>query len=145
MKMQMDRTGVFSLVSIAVLLWASGCSTLHKSDSATLQGTWQGTEIGGKTEGACYIAFSGNNVDYRGADTNDWCKGTFTLREDTDPKQIVCVTTACSYPPDIGQTIHAIYRIEAGTLKVTGNAPGNPDVPSGFEAPGARQFEFRKN
>ena len=53
-------TGVFSLVSIAVLLGALGCSTLHKSDSVTLQGTWQGREIGGKTEGPCYLAVSGD-------------------------------------------------------------------------------------
>jgi len=137
-------TGVLSLVSIAVLLGALGCSTLHKSDSATLQGTWQGREIGGKTEGACYIVLSGNNAEFRGADTNEWYKGTFSLREDTNPQQLVCLTTGCSYAPCIGQTVYAIYRIEAGTLKLTANEPGNPDVPSGFDAPGARQFEFRK-
>jgi uncharacterized protein (TIGR03067 family) len=137
-------TGVLSLVSIEVLLGASGCSTLHKSDLATLQGTWQGREIGGKTEGACSLVVSGNNGEYRGADTNEWNKGTFSLREDTNPRQIVFLSTACSYAPCIGQTVHAIYRIEAGTLKLTANEPGNPDVPSGFDAPGARQFEFRK-
>ena len=141
----MRRTaGVLNLVSIAVLLGAAGCSTLHKSDSATLQGTWQGKEIGGKTEGACYLVVSGNNVEFRGADTNEWIKGTFSLREDTNPRQMICLATACSYPPCIGKTVYAIYRIEAGTFKVTGNEPGNPDVPSGFDAPGARQFEFRK-
>ncbi len=137
-------TGVFSLVSIAVLLGALGCSTLHKSDSVTLQGTWQGREIGGKTEGPCYLAVSGTNAEYRGADTNEWNKGTFSLRQDTNPRQIVFLSTACSYAPCIGQTIHAIYRIEAGTLKLTANEPGSPDVPSAFDASGARQFEFTK-
>jgi uncharacterized protein (TIGR03067 family) len=137
-------TGVLSLVSIAMLLGAWGCSTLHKSDLATLQGTWQGREIGGKTEGVCYFVVSGNNAEFRGADTNEWIKGTFSLREDTNPRQFVCLTTACSYPPHIGKTVYAIYRIEGGTVKLTGNEPGNPDVPSGFDASGARQFEFRK-
>ena len=140
----MRRTaGVLSLVSIAVLLGASGCSTLPKSDFATLQGTWQGKEIGG-TEGACSVVVAGNNAEFRGADPNDWLKATFSLREDTNPRQITFVTTACSYPPHIGKARYAIYRIEADTVRLTANEPGNPDVPSGFDAPGARQFELRK-
>ena len=135
---------VLGLVSIAVLLGVSGCSTLHKSDSATLQGTWQGKEIGGKAEGACYLVVSGNNAEFRGADTNEWYKATFSLRADTNPRQVVCFTTGCSWPPCVGKTMFAIYRIEAGTVKVTVNEPGNPDVPSAFDAPGARQFEFWK-
>ena len=141
----MKRTvSVLSLVFIAVLLGASGCSTLHKSDSATLQGTWQGKEIGGKTEGPCSLVFSGNNVEFHAADTNGWIKGIFSLREDTNPKQIICLATACSNPSCVGKTVYAIYRIEAGTFKVTGNEPGNTNVPSGFDAPGARQLEFWK-
>jgi uncharacterized protein (TIGR03067 family) len=136
--------GVLSLVSIAVLLGALGCSSRHKSDLATLQGTWQGKEIGSKTEGVCSIVVSGNNVEFRGADTNEWYKATFSLREDTDPKQIVCSTTACSHPPYVGKTAYAIYRLEAGTLRLTVNEPGSPDVPSGFDAPHARQFELTK-
>jgi len=132
------------LASVAVLLGALGCSTLHNSDSAALQGTWQGREIGGRTEGPCYMVVSGTNAEFRGADTNEWWKGTCSLREDTNPRQLVCLTTACSDAPSVGQTLHAIYRIEAATLKLTANEPGNPDVPSRFDAPGARQFVFTK-
>jgi hypothetical protein len=37
---------------------------------------------------------------------------------------------------------YAIYRIEAGTFTLTGNEPGNLEVPSSFDAPGSRKFVF---
>ena len=135
---------VFNLVFIASLLTGAGCSTMHKSDTAALQGQWQGKEIGGKTEGVCYFTVSGNNAEFRGADTNEWLKGIFILRADTNPRQLVSLTSACSSPECVGKTVYAIYRIEDGTLKLTGNEPGNPEVPASFDASGARQFEFRR-
>ena len=131
-------------VLIAILLGVGGCSTLRKSDTAGLQGTWQGKEIGGKTEGACYIFVSSDTAEFRGADTNEWYKATFTLREDTNPKQIVCLTTGSPYPPMIGKPRYGIYRIEDGMVRITINEFQNPTVPARFDAPGARQFEFRK-
>jgi uncharacterized protein (TIGR03067 family) len=132
------------LVIIAILLGAAGCSTLRKSDSASLQGTWQGKEMGSKTEGVCYVVVSGDSAEFRGADTNEWYKATFTLREDTSPRQIVCLTTGSSYPPMIGKPRYGIYRIEDGIVRLTINEFENPTVPPRFDAPGARQFEFRK-
>jgi hypothetical protein len=132
------------LIIITMVLAAAGCSTLRKSDSASLQGTWQGKEIGGKTQGFCFVVVSGDTAEFRGADTNEWYKATFTLREDTDRKQIVCVTTGSSYPPMIGKPRYGIYRIKDGVVRLTINEFDNPSVPSSFHAPGARQFEFRK-
>jgi uncharacterized protein (TIGR03067 family) len=123
---------------------ASGCSTLHKSDSVTLQGTWQGQEIGRPMEGTCRLVISGNALEFRGADTNEWYKGTFALREDTNPRQLIGKMTDCPADEYIGKTVYAIYRIEAGTLTLTGNEPGNPEVPSSFDAPGSRKFVLRK-
>jgi hypothetical protein len=45
----------------------------------------------------------------------------------------------------IGKTACAIYRVEGGTLTLTGNEPGNPEMPSGFDAPGARHFVLNQN
>jgi hypothetical protein len=42
----------------------------------------------------------------------------------------------------VGKTAHEIYKIENGELTITGNEPGNPAVPSSFDAPGARQMVF---
>ena len=140
------RKNILSIISIVELLWASGCSTLHKSDLATLQGTWKGQEIGGNTEGSRYLIISGNAIEFQGANNDDWCRGTFTIREDTNPRQIVGVITHCHMPQHIvGKTVYAIYRVEGDTLTVTGNEPGNPNVPSGFDAPGARHFVLKRD
>ena len=141
----MRRTaGILSLVSIAVLLGASGCSTLHKSDSATLQGTWGGREIGATPESPRQLVFSGKQFDYRGANSNDWAKGTFTLREDTQPKQLLVTLTECGPVQYIGKTSCMIYKIEDGTLTATANEPGNPAAPLSFDAPGARHMVFKR-
>jgi uncharacterized protein (TIGR03067 family) len=137
-------TTLLGLILTTLLLGALGCSTLRIQDTARLQGAWQGREIGGQRPGPCYILISGTNADYRGVDTNEWIKGTFSLREDKNPKQFICVVNACFDESCIGRTINCIYQLDAGTLKLTGSEPGNPDFPSDFDASGARQFEFIK-
>jgi uncharacterized protein (TIGR03067 family) len=141
----MKRTAsILSLVSIAVLLGATGCSTLHKSDSATLQGTWKGQEIGVSTEGECCLVISGNNLAFVGVNTNEWYKGTFSLREDVNPKLVVYSITDCPAPRYNGKTSYALYRIENGTLTITANEPGSPVAPSSFDAPDTRRLVLKK-
>ena len=86
---------------------------------------------------------AGANLEFHGADPNEWYKATFTLHEDTTPKQLVAVITECPIPQYVGKTANAIYRIENGTLTLTGNEPGNPAVPVAFDAPGTRQIVFK--
>ena len=40
-------------------------------------------------------------------------------------------------------TGYAIYELRDGTLTITGNEPGNPAVPAGFDASGARKLVFK--
>jgi uncharacterized protein (TIGR03067 family) len=141
----MRTKDILRFVSIVALLGAAGCATLHQSESAALQGTWKGQEIGGNTEGSRYLIISGNMIEFQGANNDDWCRGTFTLREDTNPRQIVGTVTQCHSPRYIGKTARAIYRVEGDTLTVTGYDPGNPEVPSGFDAPGARHFVLKRD
>ena len=135
---------VLTLVSLAMLLAAAGCSTMHPSDSATLQGKWDGREIGATPETPRTLVFSGNQFDYHGADTDDWGKGTFTLRADTQPKQLLVTLTECGMAQYVGKTACMIYKIEDGTLTAAANEPGNPTAPSSFTTPGARHMEFKK-
>jgi uncharacterized protein (TIGR03067 family) len=123
---------------------ASACSTLRKSDSATLQGTWSGREIGATPETPRQLVFSGKQFDYRGASPDDWGKGTFTLREDTRPKQLLVTLTACGPAQYAGKTCCMIYKIEDGMLTAAASEPGNPAAPPSFEAPGARHMVFKK-
>src|SRR5512138_1025185 len=66
-------------LAVTVVLAASGFSA-YASDSSALQGKWKGPEAGRPTEGACLLTVSGNTLEFRAADTNEWYKGTFTPR-----------------------------------------------------------------
>jgi uncharacterized protein (TIGR03067 family) len=142
----------------AVLVVAAGCATGQKpdsatfpgsskaaasqgaSDSVTLQGTWKGHEGGANPERSVSLVLSGANLEFHGADPNDWCKGTFSLRENTNPKQLIGVITDAPDLQVVGKTVNAIYRIEDGVLTIAGNAPGSPAPPAAFDAPDARQL-----
>jgi hypothetical protein len=136
---------MLTLLFFVTLCGLSGCSTLPESDSAALQGNWKGREIGGRVEGPCYLFVSGNTIEFRGADTNEWYKATFTLHGSADAHQVIAKVTDCPFPQYIGKTSNAIYQIKDGTLRFAGNEPGNPAMPSGFDAPEARRFFLTKN
>lgn len=135
--------GILSLVSVAMLLGSSGCSTLHNSSSDPLQGTWKGREIGNAPEAPRELVISGRHVEYRGATPNDWGKGTFTLREDTQPRQLLVALTECGFAQYMGKTACMIYKIEDRTLTIAASEPGN-SAPSSFDAAGARLMVFKK-
>ena len=128
---------------VVMLVATSGCSKSHPSDSVTLQGTWKGQEIVASAKGSSSLVLSGANLEFHGANTNEWYKATFTLREDTNPKQLVAVITECPAPQYVGKTANAIYRVEDGTLTIAGNEPGNPAMPATFDARGARRIVFK--
>jgi uncharacterized protein (TIGR03067 family) len=121
---------------------AAGCSKPSQSDTLTLQGTWAGQEVGSKIPGSSSLVLTGNNMEFFGADTNEWYKATFTLHNDTTPKQMVVQITDCPAPQYVGKTANAIYKIEDGKLTLTGNEPGNPAMPASFDSPGARELVF---
>src|ERR1700677_705685 len=108
-----------------------------------LQGSWKGQETGANSDRLASLVFSGTNVDFHGVGANDWCNGTFSLRADTNPKQMVFILTGGPSPEYVGKSSHAIYRIKEGALTISGNEPGNPDPPTAFDAPQARQFVFK--
>ena len=124
--------------SVSVLVF--GCSKSNKPDSATLQGTWRGQELGAKSKGSPSLVFTGTNCEFHGANPQEWYKATFLLREDTTPKQLEAVITECPFTQYVGKTVHGIYQIEDGKLTFTANEPGNPAVPASFDAQRARKF-----
>jgi RNA polymerase sigma factor (sigma-70 family) len=58
-----------------------------KSANPSLQGHWTGSNTAhpGQT---CTMTISGDQIEYRGADPNDWLRGAFVLNENFEPKQI---------------------------------------------------------
>ena len=131
-------------VCCGAAILAAGCSTLPRSNTAILQGAWQGRVIQGNPEAACHFLIAGNHFEFRDADTNVWYKGSFTLREDTAPKQFIATVSESSLPQYVGKTSLAIYRIEQDTLTITGNEPGNPAVPASFDAKDAVRVELKR-
>lgn len=138
MKTHLKRLG-FGLMTMVLVLGAVGCSKT-KSDAVALKGTWQ-AEADGKPAGSMMLA--DGNLEYHGADPKEWYKGTYTLREDTNPKQMTILINDCPFPQYVGKTANAIYRIDNGVLTIAGNEPGNPAIPASFDAPGARQMTFK--
>lgn len=144
--------GVAGLGFAMVLMMAAGCSKSPNadagapkggSDSAAVQGTWKGQELGGDTNGSPTLVLAGAKLEFHGGDTNEWYKATFTLHEDKKPKQLIAVITECPFPQYVGKTANAIYRIENGALTIAANEPGNPEMPKAFDAPGLRSLVFK--
>ena len=138
----MKKLLLIGLSGAAILL--AGCATTPKSDLATFQGKWKGRILDANPEDACSFVMSGHHFEFRHADTNVWYKGTFTLREDTTPKQYIAVITECPFPQYVGKTSLAIYRVQDGAILLTGNEPGKP-VPASFDAPDAARMELRRD
>jgi len=168
----MIPTTILSLLASSTLIAFAGCSTLQQpaaaaattsaastaqatdstgnqskskalSGAAALQGTWTGKELSADSDDPCRLIITGQTFEFHGADPGEWYKGTFTLREDSDPKVMVATISECPVDKYIGKIDYAIYRIENGTLTLTAREPGNPDIPSGFDAPETRRFVFK--
>ena len=151
------KTTVLLPLSLAIIL-AAGCSTpstpqsapapqessaAPKANPTAFEGTWKGREVTTDHEGAASLTFSGQTLTFHGADPSDWVKGTFTLREDTTPKQLIGTVTESDSPDIIGKKVCAIYKMEDGTLTITGNEPDDPNFPAAFDASGSRQFVLK--
>lgn len=110
-----------------------------------MQGTWKGRSVNDSPEHQVIFVISGKNFDFRDeTETNNWYKGTFTLSEDTSPRQFTATITECPFPQYVGKTSKAIYKIEKGTLTITANEPGKEGVPEDFDAEGASSIEVTK-
>jgi len=133
-----------------VLALLTGCTTVTLSDTDAIQGTWKGQELRHGEVTFSWLSIVGRDLEFRAANGKEWYKATITLQENTDPKQLTAVITQCPQAELVGQTVEAIYQLETdpqggGRLVITGNAPGNPQRPTGFGDRQARQIIFIRN
>jgi uncharacterized protein (TIGR03067 family) len=119
--------------------------TPSKVDSTGLEGKWSGVEITHDNEGPVTLTFTADTMAYQGHEANDWVKGTFSVRENTSPKQFIGVITGAESPDSIGKKVYAIYKIDDGTLTITGAAPGESDFPAEFDSEGTREFVLKRS
>jgi RNA polymerase sigma factor (sigma-70 family) len=146
--MAWTKTKTSIAVGIGVLLTASTTFLLlkeisRKPDLTALQGTWVGQETG--IPGQATIVINGLTLEFRGADSMEWYKGTFSLLKNTNPRQVAIVIADCPDPEYVGKTARAIFKLEGDTFTVAGNEPGNPSLPASFDSPTAVNSCSRKN
>ena len=116
-----------------------------KSDETAIQGTWKGRSKRDTPEHQVTFVVSGKHFDFSDqTETNNWYKGTFTLKEDASPRQFIATITECPFPQYVGKTSKAIYKIEKGTLTITANEPGKEGVPDDFDAAESACIEVTK-
>jgi uncharacterized protein (TIGR03067 family) len=130
------------LVLAAALAGTTGCSKTPKPDAKVVQGTWKGQEA--NAPGSASLVMTGTNLEFHGANPQEWYKGTFTLREDTNPKQMIVVITECPEPKYVGKTACAIYQIQDGVITFAGHEPGDTNVPATFDGPTVRKIVFKQ-
>lgn len=144
------------LATACTALWITAPPTLLRADEAkpaasanpqldALQGKWEGVEIGHENDGKCTLTIQGNTVKFQGWNQGEWYEGTFQLPPNVSPLQLEATIKDCPAPQMVGKSACAIYKIENGTLTLSGNRPGLPEVPKTFEASGeVRTFTFKK-
>jgi uncharacterized protein (TIGR03067 family) len=142
------KTLLMALMLMTMAL-VSGCVTAPPPDLTAIQGTWKGQEVRNGQAVGSWLTFVGRELEFRPVDGRNWFKGTFSLRQNTDPKQLVIVITESSEVRNDGKTALALYELkqaseEQGTLVISLNEPGNPQAPEGFRDRRARQIVFTR-
>jgi uncharacterized protein (TIGR03067 family) len=145
--------GTILLVATGLSADKPGSSTAEKArdekaartDETAMQGNWKGRSVNDNPQHQVVFVISGKNFDFRDeTETNNWYKGTFTLREDISPRQFIATITECPFPQYVGKTSKANYKIEKSTLTIAANEPGKEGVPQDFDAEGAACIEVTK-
>ncbi len=138
----------FLMLLCGTVLVSPGCSTVQKPDPTghtALEGSWGGQVVQGSSRHPCSFVVSGQKYEFHDlAETNVWYKGTFSLREETTPRQFIASISECPFPQYNGQGTTAIYRMDHGTLTITANEPGSTSIPATFDAPDASRLEVTR-
>src|SRR4051812_39953499 len=115
-----------------------------KSDETAMQGTWKGRSVRDNPEHQITFVISGKSFDFHDeTETNNWYKGTFTLKEDASPRQFIAKITDCPFPQYVGKTSMSIYKIENATLTITANEPGKQEIPGDFDSAESACIELK--
>lgn len=118
-----------------------GCSK-PAAEKATLEGRWTGYVLG-QPGAKLTLIITGTHLDYRGAQSNDWCRGTFVLNESARPRQLDLKVEAMPTPEYVGETILGIYELNGNQLRVATAEPGSDQRPASLAGGnGVRVFSF---
>src|SRR5688500_6819961 len=112
-------TAASLLMSCVFLCLQAGCKTPPPTvtELQRLQGTWEGVQVGDKSNDKIVITFTGNSLHYQSLNTTSWWEASFTLPAETNPQQLRATITDYQLPDDvgtgnIGAVIGAIFKID---------------------------------
>jgi RNA polymerase sigma factor (sigma-70 family) len=91
-----------------------------------LQGRWKGSNTAHPGQ-ECTLNISGDKIEYRGAERNDWLRGTFVLNGSANPKQldVTILEPARSF-------VHCIYQADGNGITIAAAEHGSPLRPVDF-------------
>jgi uncharacterized protein (TIGR03067 family) len=104
--------------TMCLLLAGVGCGHSSKQtirDQQSVQGQWNGYKAK-RPDYKCTVKLTGNQFEYRGAETNDWSRGTFILRENVEPKEMDLTILEPAQQSD--NRLFAIYQLEGDKMTV---------------------------
>ena len=129
---------------LAGILFAgiAGCSK-KPAEKTGVEGNWTGFDVARPAE-VCSVMISGNQLEYRGAQTNDFCVGAFVLNDSVQPMQM---DLTVQQPPQIaGRTMLLICELQGDEMKVAGAQPGAPVRPVDFSlSQQTRVWSFKRD
>lgn len=103
------------------------------SANQPLKGHWTGSNTAhpGQT---CTVNVSGDQIEYRGTDPNDWLLGTFVLNENSEPKQInITIKSDGTLPnPPAKNFIAGIYELQGDKITIAVAPHGSSVRPVNF-------------
>lgn len=105
-----------------------------------LEGTWKtsGNEV--------TIIFTNNTFDFKGSGNgiSFYYSGTFTLKTNSNPKNIDMLMLQSNQAQDIGKTSLGIYKLQSNTLTLELYQPGITPRPTEFSDGGFNSFVLIK-
>ena len=108
---------------------AKSAAQSSDKEQTVLQGTWEGVEKGEEGKGKSTMTVTGNSMHFQGADKEEWYKATFKVLPSKDPQQLQATITESPAKEFVGKTSTAIFKIEDGTLTLSGKKPGTSGTP----------------
>ena|SRR5215471_9606121 len=124
-------------VMFVLLVTFIGCG---KPSNQSIQGHWTGSKAKDSSY-SCTVSIIGNRLEYRGANSNDWARGTVVIRENMKPMEMDL--TVLEPASESNHMMLAIYQIKDDKLTV---AISDTMRPADFSLNGAADVaNFRRD
>jgi uncharacterized protein (TIGR03067 family) len=133
-----------SVLAGVVLVGVMGCTSQSTLAKPGLDGRWTGYDME-QPEAKCTLVVKADHLEYRGAQPDDWLRGSFVLNEQARPRQMdLSVKEAGEVNRnDVGTTTLVIYELQGNELKV---AVSSQDRPASFAGgSNIHVFTFRRH